>query len=187
MQNQYADTKLSGQSVIVTNEDLRLPKLRIQSIDILRGAVMLIMALDHVRDFFHIHGADQNPVDLTTTTTALYFTRWITHFCAPVFVFLSGLSAYLSSRNKTKAEASGFLAKRGIWLVIVEMTLVTFGLTFNPLFNLFIWQVIWAIGCSMILLSILTRISYRMTLITGILLFFFHNILDYLNLPVTGA
>ena len=160
---------------------------RIASIDILRGLVMIVMALDHTRDFFHSTAMTANPLDPATTTTALYFTRWITHFCAPVFVFLSGLSAYLSSRNKTKAEASSFLIKRGIWLIIVEITLVTFGLTFNPFFNLFIWQVIWAIGCSMIIMGFLIRISYTAILITGILLFAGHNIVDYLDLPATGT
>lgn len=160
---------------------------RIASIDIMRGLVMIIMALDHTRDFFHITAMTANPLDPATTTTALYFTRWITHFCAPTFVFLSGLSAYLSSRNKTKNEASSFLIKRGIWLIIVEITLVSFGLTFNPLFNFFIWQVIWAIGCSMILLALMMRISYIAVLITGIILFAAHNILDYLALPTTGV
>jgi uncharacterized membrane protein len=160
---------------------------RITSIDILRGLVMIIMALDHTRDFFHSTAMSADPLEPATTTTALYFTRWITHFCAPVFVFLSGLSAYLSSRNKSKNEASSFLLKRGIWLVIVELTLVAFGLTFNPSFNFFFLQVIWAIGCSMIILGILTRISYTAILITGILLFTGHNILNYLNLPVTGT
>src|SRR5688572_9384775 len=160
---------------------------RIASIDILRGLVMIIMALDHTRDFFHSTAMTADPLDPATTTTALYFTRWITHFCAPVFVFLSGLSAYLSSRNKSRNEASSFLLKRGIWLVIVELTLVAFGLTFNPSFNFFFLQVIWAIGCSLIILGILIRISYTAILITGILLFAGHNILNYLILPATGT
>lgn len=160
---------------------------RIASIDILRGLVMIIMALDHTRDFFHSTAMTADPLDATTTTTALYFTRWITHFCAPVFVFLSGLSAYLSSRSKTKSEASAFLIKRGLWLIIVELTLVAFGLTFNPFFNFFILQVIWAIGCSMIILGILIRISWSAILVAGILLFAGHNTVNYLNLPTTGT
>jgi uncharacterized membrane protein len=160
---------------------------RVTSIDILRGLVMIIMALDHTRDFFHRTAMVADPLDPATTTTALYFTRWITHFCAPIFVFLSGLSAYLSSRNKTKNETSIFLLKRGIWLIIVELTIVAFGLTFNPFFNFIILQVIWAIGCSMIILGILVRISYTAILVAGILLFAGHNILDYLHLPATGA
>src|SRR6476646_109930 len=177
MQDQYADTKSTGQPVIVTNEDLRLSKLRIQSIDILRGTVMLIMALDHVRDFFHIHGADQNPVDLTTTTPALFFTRWITHFCAPVFVFLSGTSAFIAGQKKTKKELSLFLIKRGLWLVFVEMAIITLAITFNPFYNLFVWQVIWAIGWSMIILGLLVRASMTVILVTGCIIFFGHNIL----------
>ena len=148
---------------------------------------MIIMALDHTRDFFHSTALTADPLDASTTTPALYFTRWITHYCAPIFVFLSGLSAYLSSRNKTKAQASGFLIKRGLWLILVEITLVTFGLTFNPFFNFFILQVIWAIGFSMVILGLLMRISYQVVLIAGIVLFFGHNIVDYLNLPQDGV
>jgi uncharacterized membrane protein len=160
---------------------------RIASIDILRGLVMIIMALDHTRDFFHSTALTADPLDASTTTPALYFTRWITHYCAPVFVFLSGLSAYLSSRNKTKGQASGFLIKRGLWLILVEITLVTFGLTFNPSFNFFVLQVIWAIGVSMVLLGLLMRISYEVVLIAGIILFFGHNIVDYPDLPSDGV
>jgi len=147
---------------------------------------MIIMALDHTRDFFHSTAMTANPLDASTTTPALYFTRWITHYCAPVFVFLSGLSAYLSSRSRTKAQASGFLIKRGMWLILVEITLVTFGITFNPFFNFFILQVIWAIGCSMVILGLLVRVSYQVVLTAGIVLFFGHNIVDYLNLPQEG-
>src|SRR5438093_9944403 len=127
MQKQFTGSALSNQINVVTRETLSQVKTRIQSIDILRGAVMLIMALDHVRDFFHIHGADQNPVDMTTTTPALFFTRWITHFCAPVFLFLSGTSAFIAGQKKTKKELSLFLIKRGFWLVFVEIAIITFG------------------------------------------------------------
>lgn len=186
MRNQYAEAKLTGQSFIV-NKSLRPPKLRIQSIDILRGTVMLIMALDHIRDFFHIHGADQNPVDMATTTPALFFTRWITHFCAPVFVFLSGTSAFIAGQKRTKKELSLFLIKRGLWLVFVEMAIITLGITFNPLYNLIVWQVIWAIGWSMVILGLLVRTSMTVIVITGCVIFFGHNILDYINLPQQGT
>src|SRR5215471_18484016 len=89
---------------------------RIYSLDLLRGAVMIIMALDHVRDFFHFDSFLHNPTDLATTSPALYFTRWITHLCAPTFVFLAGISAFLQSERKTKKELSLFLIKRGLWL-----------------------------------------------------------------------
>ncbi|MEO6000777.1 MAG: heparan-alpha-glucosaminide N-acetyltransferase domain-containing protein [Chitinophagaceae bacterium] len=160
---------------------------RIGSIDILRGIVMIVMALDHTRDFFHITAFTADPLDAGTTTTALYFTRWITHFCAPVFVMLSGVSAFLSSKNKPAGEASLFLIKRGIWLIIVELVLITLGLTFNPLYNLLILQVIWAIGLSMVILGVLMRISYTAVLVVGIILFFGHNALDYASLPTKGV
>lgn len=160
---------------------------RIQSIDILRGLVMVIMALDHTRDFFHQPAITGNPLDPNTTTIPIYFTRWITHFCAPTFVFLSGVSAYLSSLKKTKAEASTFLIKRGLWLVLVEITLITFGITAKPGFNFIVLQVIWAIGWSMVILGILSRISPKLVLIVGLLLFFGHNILDLVDLPQQGT
>ena len=106
-------------------------KQRIMSIDILRGAIMIIMALDHTRDYFHIDAITQDPTDLTTTTPALFFTRWITHFCAPVFVFLSGTSIYLQSLRKTKKELAWFLITRGLWLIIAELTFITLGWGFS--------------------------------------------------------
>jgi uncharacterized membrane protein len=157
---------------------------RIAGIDVLRGLVMIIMALDHTRDFFHITALTADPLDPSTTTPALFFTRWITHFCAPIFVMLSGLSAYLSAQKKNRTTAGNFYIKRGLWLILVEVTVVTFGLTFNPNFNFIILQVIWAIGCSMVLLGLLMRFSYKAILIVSVLLFFGHNLTDYL--PVNG-
>lgn len=159
---------------------------RIGSIDILRGLVMIIMALDHTRDFFHSRAMLNDPLDIATTTVPLFFTRWITHYCAPIFVFLSGISAFLSSKNKTKKEASIFLMKRGLWLVFIEVVVITLGLTFNPLYNFIILQVIWAIGCSMIILGLLTRFPLAVVLITGLILFFGHNIFDEISIPQTG-
>src|SRR3954471_24627196 len=100
---------------------------RINSIDIVRGIVMVIMAFDHVRDFFHITANRDDPLNLATTTPALFFTRWITHFCAPVFVFLSGVSIYLQSLRKTKKDLGVFVLKRGLWLILIEWTVVSFG------------------------------------------------------------
>lgn len=159
------------------------PKQRIASIDILRGLVMIIMALDHTRDFFHQPAMIADPLDLSTTTPFIFLTRWITHFCAPTFVFLSGISAFLASQRKTKAEASNFLMKRGIWLILVELFIITLGITFNIFYNLIILQVIWAIGTSMFILGLLVRTSYTTIFITGLVLFFGHNIFDFYSIP----
>jgi uncharacterized membrane protein len=159
---------------------------RIASIDVLRGAVMIIMALDHARDFFHITAMTADPLDPSSTSIPLFFTRWITHFCAPLFVFLSGTSAYISRQNKTQEAASWFLVKRGVWLILVELALITFLLTFNPFYNVLILQVIWVIGCSMILLGIISRVSYWLVAAIGLLLVITHNITDYLVLPQQG-
>jgi uncharacterized membrane protein len=159
-------------------------RVRIQSVDVLRGVVMIIMALDHTRDFFHI-AAD--PTNMATTTPALFFTRWITHFCAPVFVFLSGTSAYLSGRRKTKKELSSFLIKRGIWLVIIELTVFNFLLTFDPGYHFLAVQVLWVIGVSMIILGLLCRLSVPVLLTIGCLLIFGHNLLDAFDATTPGA
>lgn len=159
---------------------------RVHSIDILRGLVMIIMALDHTRDYFHETAMTADPLDPATTSIPLFFTRWITHFCAPTFVFLSGISAYLSGLKKTPAANSGFLIKRGIWLIIVELLVMTLAITFNPFYNAIILQVIWVIGWSMIALGILSRISPKLVLALGVLLVLGHNVLDYTHLPDSG-
>lgn len=158
---------------------------RIDSIDILRGLVMVIMALDHVRDFFHkavVEGSGDvatGPTDLDHTTPALFFTRWITHFCAPIFVFLAGSSVYLLSLKKSKRQLSSFLIKRGIWLLIVEVVIISLGWTFNPFYNVIILQVIWAIGMSLILLGVLVYLPFNVIFIIGFIIVFGHNLLDY--------
>jgi uncharacterized membrane protein len=166
---------------------LNVPKQRIQSIDIFRGLIMLIMALDHVRDFFHFAAFTDSPTNLATTTPFLFFTRYITHFCAPAFLFLSGTSAFLAGQRRTKKQLSAFLIKRGCWLVLVEITVITLTWTFNPLYNVFILQVIWAIGWSMIILGLLVRTSITTITIIGCILVFGHNILDYVTLPRQGT
>ncbi|MDX5325594.1 MAG: heparan-alpha-glucosaminide N-acetyltransferase domain-containing protein [Bacteroidota bacterium] len=151
---------------------------RISSIDLLRGLVMVIMALDHVRDYFHADAYLFDPLDPEKTYPALFFTRWITHFCAPVFVFLAGTSAYLVGQRKSRSELSRFLWTRGLWLVILEVTVVVFGWTFNPAFPSLFLQVIWAIGISMILLSLVVWLPFRAILALGISIVLFHNLLD---------
>jgi uncharacterized membrane protein len=158
---------------------LTVPKYRVQSIDVLRGIVMIIMALDHVRDFFHVDAFQHDPLNPATTTPVLYFTRWITHFCAPTFVFLAGTSAYLVGLKKTKAELSSFLMKRGVWLILIEAAVISLALTFNPLYNTIIFQVIWAIGVSMVILGLLVRLPWKVIFIIGALIVLGHNLLDY--------
>ena len=152
---------------------------RIQSIDLLRGLVMIIMALDHTRDLFHREALTGNPLNLSTTTPFLYFTRWITHFCAPTFVFLSGLSIWLQSQRKTKAELSSFLLKRGLWLILIEVTVVTLGITGDIHFGFIVLQTIWAIGTSMFLLGLLIWLPFEVILILGLVIVFGHNAFDY--------
>src|SRR5579872_2243564 len=128
---------------------------RIESIDLLRGIVMIIMALDHVRDYFHHDAYFFDPTDLTQTNPPLFFTRWITHFCAPIFMFLAGVSAQLYGIKNGRKAVSFFLLTRGIWLILLELFVVSLGWTFNPHFTVYILQVIWAFGVSMIVLSAL--------------------------------
>jgi len=162
-------------------------KQRVQSIDILRGIIMLIMAIDHTREYFHIGAVTSDPTNLATTTPVLFFTRWITHFCAPAFVFLSGLSAYLAGTRRTKGGLSGFLLKRGLWLVFVEVALITLALSLNPLYNAIALQVIWAIGVSMILLGLLVRLPARVIGLIGILIIVGHDLLNNIKLPPNGT
>src|ERR1044071_7379753 len=104
---------------------------RVESIDVLRGIVMIIMAIDHTRDYFHYDAFVFAPEDLTRTSVILFFTRWITHFCAPVFVFLAGVSGYLYGVNRTKKELSFFLLTRGLWLIFIEVFVLVLIKTFN--------------------------------------------------------
>jgi len=153
---------------------------RILSIDFLRGLVMVIMALDHARDFFHVGAiSGLDPLDLTTTTPLIFGTRWITHFCAPIFVLLSGLSAFLVvDRTPHKGTAAFFLLKRGVWLIIAELTIVSIGWSFSLKWPFAMLQVIWAIGMSMILLAALVKLPVKYVCVLGIFIIAGHNILD---------
>jgi uncharacterized membrane protein len=156
---------------------------RMASIDLLRGVVMIIMALDHVRMYFALGTWYSEPTNLLTTTPALFFTRWITHFCAPVFVFLTGTSAFLYGLNKTKiSQLSWYLFTRGIWLIVAELTIINFAWTFDTTFSFRILQVIWAIGASLMLLSALVFLPIKIIFAVGTLLVFGHNLLD----PITA-
>src|SRR5437016_2295938 len=116
----------------VNPEPAKPARQRIDSIDLLRGIVMVIMMLDHTRDFIHSGALLFDPLDLSKTTIWLFLTRWITHFCAPVFVFLAGTGAYLQfARGKSRRELSRFLLTRGLWLIVLEVTIVRLGAFFN--------------------------------------------------------
>ncbi len=157
---------------------------RIESIDILRGLVMILMVLDHVRDFFHINAfAGNYPENLESTTLALYFTRFITHYCAPVFVFLAGTSAFLYGLKNTKKALSKFLITRGIWLIIVEIIIINLLWWFDITYGMINLQVIWAIGFCMIALGILIYLPKKILLVLGLLIVVGHNSLDGISFP----
>lgn len=150
---------------------------RIQSIDALRGLAMIFMALDHTRDFFSNFAF--SPTDLSHTTVLLFLIRWITHFCAPIFVFLIGTSMYIRHiRGNTPAQLAWFLFTRGLWMIVVEFTIVNLAWTFNPSFSSFAIQIIAVIGCGMIVLSALVFLPMPFIFIVGAVLVAGHNLLD---------
>lgn len=159
---------------------------RIDSIDLLRGLVMVIMALDHTRDFLHAPAWTEDPLDMTTTTPVLFLTRWITHFCAPLFVFLAGTSAWFQSSRKTKKELSLFLIYRGLWLVFIEVAIINFAFSFDPHYSFIGLQTIWSIGISMILLGLAIWLPFSALLTIGLLIVLGHNSLDFYEAKHTG-
>jgi uncharacterized membrane protein len=161
---------------------------RLDSIDLLRGLVMVIMALDHVRDYFHGDSFRIDPVNLRDTNLALFFTRWITHFCAPTFVFLAGTGAFLfGTRGRTTRALSWFLCTRGSWLVVFEATFVrlcwNFHLDYSKEFG---GGVFWAIGWSMVVMSALVFLPTRVVALLGLTLVACHNLLDGLTAEQFG-
>ena len=171
METQVETTRFIGESLN--------GRSRIYSVDMLRGLVMVIMALDHVRDFFS-NAYSFEPTDLTRTNATLFFTRWITHFCAPVFVFLAGTGAFLStSRGKTKKELAGFLLSRGLWLVFLDLFVVhTFGWWFNFDYHLLYGDVLWALGWSMVVMAGLVFLPLWSITSVGIAMVALHNLFD---------
>lgn len=166
-------------------------RTRIDSVDLLRGAVMVLMLLDHTREYVHRDGLLFDPTDLSRTTVALFLTRWVTHFCAPAFVFLAGTGVALQlARGRSKREISRFLVTRGAWLVFLEFTLVRLGVTFDLDYAAFpgMLQVIWAIGVGMVVLAALIHLRTRWIAAVGIAIVALHNLTDPLNLaPGTAA
>jgi len=160
---------------------------RIVSIDLLRGTVMIIMALDHVRDYFHAYSYINDPTDLQHTSVPIFLTRWITHFCAPIFMMLAGVSACLYGLKNGKKALSFFLFTRGLWLAVAELVIVTLEWTFNPHYPVLILQVIWAFGISMMALSLLIYLPRPILLLLGVLLVAGHNLLDTVHVAGQGA
>jgi uncharacterized membrane protein len=146
--------------------------------------VMVIMALDHVRDLMHVNSIAQSPTNLATTTPLLFFTRWITYLCAPTFVFLAGTSAYLSYKKENCPSLSrNFLLKRGLYLIVLEFIVVNFALFFDPGFHTLIFEVIAAIGFGFIVLGLLLKAPVKTIGIIGLVILFCHNLLSFLPVP----
>src|SRR6185503_21390917 len=165
---------------------------RLSDIDMLRGLVIVIMAIDHTRDYL-LAGTVQDPASNPNVSTAIFFTRWITHFCAPAFVFLAGTSAGLMAGRRSPSWLGAFLLKRGIWLIVVEVVLISTAWSFAPLgveqlggLIPIPMQVIWAIGASMVVLAGAQFLGHRACLVIGLAIVFGHNLLD-LVWPQTSA
>src|SRR5437773_138075 len=164
-----------------------LARPRLDSVDILRGLVMVLMALDHTRGFFS--NITFYPLDLTQTNVPLFLTRWITHYCAPTFVFLAGTGAFLSkTRGKSTAELSWFLFSRGLWLVFLELTVIRcFGWLYNFDFHFIGVGVIWAIGWSMVALAGLVFLPTWAITTFGVVMIVCHNAFDNVSPESFGS
>lgn len=161
---------------------------RIYSIDFTRGVVMIIMALDHVRDLMHVSSTTQSPTDLATTTPMLFFTRWITHLCAPTFVFLAGISVYLTlKKNNDISQSRKFLLKRGLWLIVLEFTVVNVGLCFDPGFHNLLFEVIAAIGFGFVVLSLLLKLSSKTIGMIGLTIILLHDLVFLIPMGQTST
>ena len=165
-----------------------LARSRLDSVDFLRGLVMVIMALDHTRHFFS-KDLSFDPTDLDKTYPALFLARWITHYCAPVFMFLAGTGAFLSTtRGKSRGELSWFLLTRGLWLVVLELTWVrSLGWQFNFDYHFSMGIVIWAIGWSMVVLAGLVWLPLRWIVTFGLVMIAGHNLFDFLQPEAFGS
>lgn len=170
-------TAMKDESMPAEASAVSVGRFRIESVDVLRGTVMILMALDHARDFLGVTSV--SPTDVSRTTIPLFFTRWITHFCAPVFFLVTGTGAYLSLQKKSKRELSRFLLTRGLWLIFLELTLFRcLGFQFNFDYHMTLLNVLWALGWAMIVLSVLVHIPLWATVALGAIMVAGHNLLD---------
>jgi uncharacterized membrane protein len=152
------------------------------SIDIARGLIMVIMALDHVRDFIHKDALVFDPTNLERATPAIFFTRWITHFCAPAFMLLAGMSIYLSLQRRTRKEQSFFLVKRGLWLMFLDVVVMRFGFFFNFYYDATFLSILWTIGVCMILMAAIIHLRERTIFAAAVIIIFLHNALDFVQI-----
>ena len=180
-----APAATAGKDTHQTAVSQHAAKARIESIDIVRGIIMIIMALDHAHDFFG--DLKSNPVDLTTTTAALFFTRWVTHICAPVFFLLTGTGAYLMLKRMSKPALSRFLVTRGLWLIFLELVVLRFALQFNFDYQITIITVLWALGWAMIVLAALIWLPNWAIAAIGVAMVVGHNLLGNVDPASFGA
>lgn len=160
-------------------------RVRIEAVDVVRGIIMILMALDHTRDFFG--NAAVSPTNIATTTIPLFFTRWITHFCAPVFALLTGTGAYLARRRRSTRELSVFLLTRGLWLVLLELTVMRFFWQFNVDYHVLLLDVLWSLGWSMVALAALVYLPASVVTTIGLVMIAGHNLLDGIRPASLGA
>ena len=158
---------------------------RIESVDVLRGIIMIVMALDHTRDYFG--DAAASPTNLATASAALFATRWVTNICAPVFFLLTGTGAYLSLRRRTVSQLSRFLVTRGLWMILLELTVARFLWQFNVDYHVTILTVLWAFGWSMLVLAALVHLPPRVVAAFGLAMIALHNLLDPIRTGVIGV
>ncbi|MEO7693186.1 MAG: heparan-alpha-glucosaminide N-acetyltransferase domain-containing protein [Chryseolinea sp.] len=183
-ENTYGMTKLAehaavsfGHKPIAADVTKPVPG-RVESIDLLRGFVMIIMAIDHIREFFHADAFVFSPTDLQHTTVPIFLTRWITHLCAPAFIFLSGTSIYFIAQRKSKTEKVSFLLSRGLWLIVLQMTVVRFAWNFDIYFRYNAHTILSVIGVCMILMSVFIYFSTRTLVVIGVIVVAAHNLFD---------
>jgi uncharacterized membrane protein len=161
---------------------------RLSSIDALRGAVMIIMCLDHVRDFFHVGAMSFSPTDLTQTTPVLFLTRWITHFCLPVFMFAAGMGVFLYGRSRTRAQLSRFLWTRGLWFIVLELTVMQLAYNFNFSWRfLILLLILWIFGICMIAMAALVYLPAGLLAVLSVVVIVLHNSLDGIRAAQFGS
>ncbi|MGZ7091233.1 MAG: DUF1624 domain-containing protein [Candidatus Angelobacter sp.] len=169
-------------------DSLSKPGPRLSSIDALRGTVMVIMALDHIRDFFHVGAMSFSPTDLSRTTAVLFFTRWITHFCLPVFMFAAGMGVFLFGRSHAKGEISRFLWTRGLWFIVLELTVMQLAYNFNfALRYLILLLILWIFGICMIAMAALIHLPIRWLAVLSVAVMVLHNCLDGIRAAQFGS